>query len=269
VKRLSLICAFFVLSITPGCFTPPRVEGPSPAVYDETERAKDLYALGVIAYDSGNYENALEYLDQAVLLWPAGDRGGADVLLKRAHVYTALGRYDLAAADIGEVIIRFPNMPEAYYERALLSYRRGQDGRAEADLDLVLSLDITYARAYNLWGVIYASRGEFMNALDAYDSAIAYDDSYAPFYFNRAKTMVDMGDYASAVSDYTNAIMRYSEDQVKYQAQAYCMRAEAFLMMGNVKMAEKDRAKAHSLFPDICTGKEDEKPGWGKGDISE
>ena len=250
-----------------GCVITPRIGEPSRTYYDTSEEAINLYNLGAIAYDSGNFDAALEYLNQALQLWDGDESGEAKFTLKRAQVYSAMGELDLSLVDIKRVTSISPNMPEAYYEKALLHYKKGNILEAENDLDIALSIDPEFARAYNLRGGIYRSIGNLDLALEEYNLAIGYDDSYAPYYYNRAQVEAENGDYASAVADYSEALIRYSDDQVEYKAQAHCMRAEVFLIMGNAKMAEKDKVKAESLYPGICEKEEDQGPKWGKGEF--
>ena len=265
-KTFSFILCVFFLTIF-GCVITPRIGEPSRTYYDTSEEAINLYNLGAIAYDSGNFDAALEYLNQALQLWDGDESGEAKFTLKRAQVYSAMGELDLSLVDIKRVTSISPNMPEAYYEMALLHYKKGNIMEAENDLDIALSIDPEFARAYNLRGGIYRSIGNLDLALEEYNLAIGYDDSYAPYYYNRAKVESDLGDYDSAVADYSEAIMRYSDDQVEYKAQAHCMRAEVFSMMGNFRMAEKDKAKAESLYPGVCVKGEETGPKWGKGEF--
>ena len=265
-KTFSLIlCVLFLAFL--GCVVTPRINQPSRTHYDTSEEAINLYNLGVIAYDSGNFDAALEYLNQALQLWSGDVSGEAKFTLKRAQVYSAMGKLDLSLEDIKKVTSLSPNMPEAYYEMALLQYKKGNIIEAENDLDIALSIDPGFAHAYNLRGGIYRSIGNLDLAIEEYNLAIGYDDSYAPYYYNRAQAEAEKGDYASAIADYSEALMKYSDDQLEYKAQAHCMRADVFLMMGNFKMAEKDKAKAESLYPGICGEEEDVGPKWGKGEF--
>jgi tetratricopeptide (TPR) repeat protein len=255
-----------------GCVT-TQTEGPPSGSGDAARNAsyteaRDLYNLGVIAYDAGNYTVALEYLNQSQTLWAGNADGENDVLLARARVYSAMEQYDLALSDIAKLITQSSDAPEAYFERAVISYRLGNVSGAENDLLSALTLDPTYARAHNLMGVIHRSTNNLELALASINNAIRYDDSYAPGYYNRALIKFDMGDWAGAVSDFSEAIVRYTDDQTDYLAQAHCRRAEAFSMLGNAKMAEKDRAKAEALSPGMCDGGHDLEEIRGKGGIS-
>jgi len=272
VKRTILLLWLSMSLALIGCVTtnqggPSSVGGDTArnASYDE---ARDLYNLGVIAFDAGNYTVALEYLNQAKTLWAGSEEGEATVLLARARVYSAIEQYDLALADIARLIAQSSGDPEAYFERAVISYRLGNISGAENDLLSALTLNPTYARAHNLMGVIHRSRNNLELALASINNAVRYDDSYAPGYYNRGLIKLDMGDWEGAIGDFSEAIVRYTDDQTDYLAQAHCRRAEAFLMLGNVKMAEKDRTKAESLSPGMCDSSQDLNEIRGKGGVS-
>jgi len=261
-----------MLLIVTGCVTTDQGGPPSDgkdsarnASYDE---ARDLYNLGIIAYEAGNHTVALEYLNQAKTLWAGNSDGENDVLLARARVYSAIEQYDLALADIARLIAQSSDDPHAYFERAVISYRLGNVSGAENDLLSALTLDPSYARAHNLMGVIHRSRGDLELALASINNAVRYDDSYAPGYYNRGLIKYDMGDWEGAITDFSEAIVRYTDDQTDYLAQAHCRRAEAFLMLGNTKMAEKDRSRAEILSPGMCDSGQDLNEIRGKGGIS-
>ena len=271
MKRTILMLCLGMLLAASGCVT-TQTDGPTgdgdaarEASYNE---ARDLYNLGVIAYDAANYTVALEYLNQSETLWAGNADGENDVLLARARVYSAMEQYDLALSDIARLIAQSSDTSEAYFERAVISYRLGNVSGAENDLLTALTLDPSFARAHNMMGVIHRSRNDLELALASINNAIRYDDSYAPGYYNRALIKYDMGDWAGAVADFSEAIVRYTDDQTDYLAQAHCRRAEAFFMLGNAKMAEKDRARAEVLSPGMCDSGQDLDEVRGKGGIS-
>jgi tetratricopeptide (TPR) repeat protein len=267
VKRIViLILGLIVLSA--GCVTTTTGGGPPPASGETREKqAADLFSLGVLAYDSGNLEVSLDYLNQAIALSGADPEARTKMLLARAQVYGGLGNRDLAQADLREVIAASPNSTEAYFVSALVDYQGDNLMGAERNLEQALTLDPHYARAYNLKGNIFKARGDLEGALSAYNDAITSDDTFAPAYFNRAEIDMAGNHFEAAVDDYSSAIARYTELQKRYLAQAYCGRADAFLMLGNADMAQRDRNKAESLVPGFCGEEAPAGPRWGKGEF--
>jgi tetratricopeptide (TPR) repeat protein len=270
LKKLfySAITILFVLPVVCCVSTPSVVEPDKTSITAENlNEAKRLYSLGVIAYESKNYDEAVINLDRSLALW-AGDTGGeAKVKLKRAQVYSKQGKLDLATADLRRVIALSYNLPEAHYENAIIYYKRGDTDGALRELETATTIDEEFAKAYNLRGIIYKSMGKSDLALLEYEKAILHDSIFAPSYFNRAQIYFDQKNYTSALADFSNAISKYSDNQKEFKAQAYCKRAEVFMMLGNPEMADRDRAKAESLSPGLCAGSGKKEPDWGKGEF--
>ncbi len=233
----------------------------------DTEKAADLYSLGLIAFNSGNLDVSLDYINQAMAFSKVDQQTRFKMRLLRAEIYTDLEKYDLAQAEIGQLLAESPDSADIYFLSGLLNYKTGNTAAAVRDLTQALAINSSFARAQNLLGNIAKERGDSDKALSWYNEAITSDDTYAPAYFNRAEVDMALGYYDSAVSDYSNAISRYSELQTRYLAQAYCRRAEAFLMKGEAEMARRDREKAESLSAGMCTEEKQTGPRWGKGEI--
>jgi len=269
VKRLALICAAIVTIVSAGCPPlPPTGPGtPGTTAGSDAAKAADLYSLGLIAFNSGNLDVSLDYVNQAIALTGVDQPTRLKIRLLRAELYTDLDKYDLAQAEINALIAEYPDSPDAYFLSGLLNYKTGNMTAAVRDLTQALTINPAFARAQNLLGNAAKERGDLEKALSWYNEAVLSDDTFAPAYFNRAEADMALGHYDSAVSDYSSAIARYSELQTGYLAQAYCGRAEAFLMTGDIDMSRRDREKAESLVPGICVEEEQTGPRWGKGQI--
>lgn len=270
MKKLiySAVTILFVLPVVCCVSTPAVVEPDKTSITAENlNEAKRLYSLGVIAYESKNYDEAVINLNRSLDLWSGDTEGEAKVRLKRAQVYSKQGKLDLATADLRRVIALSYKLPEAHYESAVIYYKRGDTEGALTELETATTIDEEFAKAYNLRGIIYKSTDKLDLALEEYGKAILYDDTFAPSYFNRAQVYFDKKDYTSALADFSDAISKYSDNQKVFKAQAYCKRAEVFMMLGNPEMADRDRAKAESLSPGLCAGGGVEEPSWGKGEF--
>lgn len=269
MKKLALIVTVLAAILAAGCPPlPPSGPGPTgrPAGTD-AEKAADLYSLGLIAFNSGNLDVSLDYINQALAFSGIDEQSRLKMRLLRAELYAGLEKYDLAQADIGTLVAEFPDSADAYFLSGLLNYRTGNLAAAVRDLTQALTINPAFARAQNLLGNISKERGDPEKALSWYNEAILSDDTFAPAYFNRAEVGMALGHYDSALSDYSSAIARYSELQTLYLAEAYCGRAKAFLMKGDIEMSRRDREKADSLSAGICVEEKQTGPRWGKGEI--
>jgi tetratricopeptide (TPR) repeat protein len=247
---------------------PPGGGGTSPApTRTDAEKAADLYSLGLIAFNAGNLDVSLDYVNQALAFTEIDPQTRLGMRLLRAELYTDLEKYDLAQAQISELIAAYPDSGDAYFLSGLMNYKTGNMTAAVRDLTQALSVKPGFARAQNLLGNIAKERGDSEKALAWYNEAITNDDTFAPAYFNRAEVDMALGYYDSAVSDYSSAIARYTELQTNYLAQAYCGRSRAFLMNGDIDMSRRDKEKADSLVPGICVEEKQTGPRWGKGEF--
>jgi tetratricopeptide (TPR) repeat protein len=269
VKKIALMIAVLITIVSVGCAPlPPSGPGTSPSpTRADAERTADLYSLGLIAFNAGNLDVSLDYVNQALAFSEIDGQTRLKMRLLRAEVYTNLEKYDLAQAEIDELIAESPDSADAYFVSGLLNYKTGNMTLAVRDLTQALAINSSFARAQNLLGNIAKERRDFEKALAWYNEAVTSDDTFAPAYFNRAEVDMALGYYDSALSDYSSAIARYSELQTNYLAQAYCGRGEAFLMKGDLDMSRRDREKADSLVPGVCVQEKQTGPRWGKGEI--
>ena len=269
LKRLFFAATMLCMTLlVVSCYTPTRVTEPGAIDgLDNLDEARRFYSLGVIAYESKNYDEALINLNRSLDLMAGNPEDEAKVRLKRAQVYSKQGKLDFATADLRRVIALSYYLPEARYENAVIYYKRGDTDGALRELETATTINEGFARAYNLRGIIYRSTGKLELALLEYEKAILHDDSFAPSYFNRALIYFDQKNYPSALTDFSSAISKYSDNQKKFKAQAYCKRAEVFMMMGNPEMAERDKTKAEGLYPGLCGKGANRDPEWGKGEF--
>ena len=267
VRKITSIVFALISVVAVGCITTTTGAGSRPPELNaNADAARDFYTLALIAYDSGNLDVSLDYINQAIALTDRGAENRTQMILKRAEVNAGLGNWEPAENDVREVIATSPNTAEAYFVSALVYYMTNNLAGAERDLGQALLLKPAYARAHNLKGNIFKERGDLEGALKAYNDAVMADDTFAPAHFNRAETEMALGNYEAALTDYSSAIARYSELQREYLAQAYCGRARAYRMLGNTEMADRDGEEADLRVPGVCEKEKPTGPRWGKGE---
>lgn len=209
-----------------------------------------------------------------------GARGEISARFNRAGAYNKKGSFELAVADYGELIKRYPRNVQAYYNRAYSYYQMGELERAIADYGAVIGLNPKDQRAYYSRGVSYSKKGDFDLAIADYTRAIELklDPSLAA---GEAKTYYNGGDLAptdpgpsaqfnplhraaylarglaqskksnidSAISDYEGALAldpRYSP--------AYVYRAVAYRAKNDLVRAMNDCDRAEALGPNDPNG---------------
>jgi tetratricopeptide (TPR) repeat protein/transcriptional regulator with XRE-family HTH domain len=126
-----------------------------------------------------------------------------DPLLNRGIAYyqrNDADDLDAAHADFTRAIELEPADHRAYYHRALVTIRNGDDDAWQVDLAQAAALAPDYAPIQNAfcWG--YGMAGESEIALPYCDAAVAADPTGASF-DSRAITLAQLGRYTDAISD--------------------------------------------------------------------
>lgn len=129
-----------------------------------------------------------------------------DPLLNRGIAYyqrNDAGDLDAARADFTRAIELEPADHQAYYHRALVAMRSGDDAAWQIDLAQAVELAPDYVPIQNAfcWG--YGMAGEPATALPYCDAAVAADPTGASF-DSRAITLAQLGRYSEAISDLNN-----------------------------------------------------------------
>ncbi len=103
------------------------------------------------------------------------------------------------------------------------------------------------AFAYNMRGLAYAARGQYLQALTDYTAAIRLDKKMAEAFSNRAIVYEKLGQQENALLDFNQAI------QLKLNfADAYFNRALLFLQMNRLNAAVADLTTAINIQPETA-----------------
>lgn len=116
-SRLSLSILILSLSVLNGCFRHIAPEGIGPTDLEE----------GLIAYDQGRWEKAIQHLDQAIKNYPEN----TEALFKRGNISQRLEKIDDAISSYREVVRIDKNHFKAHYNLAnLYSYEKADTVQA-------------------------------------------------------------------------------------------------------------------------------------------
>ncbi len=186
------------------------------------------YSLGCVKYDLGDYNGA--FLDFNSIVQNFFYRQKSIVipihvyksLLMRAQVYEALGNNLKAIKDYSIIIYIKPN-DENYYNRGKLLMNMKLYKYANADFKKSVLLNKNNAYAYFYRGASYLFLGKYLNAISDFSEAIKFDtmdfDAHlglamaynnvkdpnnARLNFNRANTMLSIGENIKTIEQYRN-----------------------------------------------------------------
>ncbi len=236
-----------------------------------------LHLLGIIAFQTGRAERAVELIGQAITLNPRSaeaynNRGTALRNLGRSHealldyeqaitlrpdhpeahynrgaVLRNSGRLEEAVSAYNQAIALKPDFADAYFNRGNALLDLGQSDAALADYDRAIMLKPDHAEAHNNRGKTLRDLGRFEESLAGYDKLMALNPDFAESHNNRANVLRDLGRPQEAVVSCERAIALNPEF-----AEAYVNRGTALGDLGRAEDAMFSHDKAIALRPDFA-----------------
>ena len=227
--------------------TPVKPEpDPIPLIVAETPKdAEGYYELGVIYYESGEYDKAIENFDKAI----NRKRTYADAYynLSLSYIGRALAYLDKDSttegeADLDQAIEKYntalnqepqlaaigdSKFDAMFTKRNLTDMETGMLERAIAYFTKAIAHDSTNAKPHYNRGKFYQMKGEWDLAIDDYTETIRLDRKYTEAYNSRGEVYGMKGEFDRTIADYTEAIRLDSKN-----ALAYLLRGAAYVDKG-------------------------------------
>jgi Flp pilus assembly protein TadD len=168
----------------------------------DSRNADALNLLGVVAYQTGRPELAIDLIGQAVSInnAEASFHSNLGVVLKGA------GRLDEAVASYRRAIELRPDHPEANNSLGNALGERGQLDEAVVCYHRAIELRPHYAEAYYNLGITLKEQGKLDGAIAAYRNAIQLRPNYQEAYYNQGNALRDQRRLDDAVASYRQAI---------------------------------------------------------------
>ena len=159
----------------------PEAEG----IYLEVLRGEPdhpvaLHLLGVIAYQVGNHDHAVELITKSLAIKP--DDAMAHYNLGNA--LRELGRLEEAVAKFLDAIAVKPNLAEAHNNLGNTLEELGRLDDAVASYQKAIAIKSDYAEAHFNLGNTFQELGQFDNAVASYDKAINFKPDFADAHNN-------------------------------------------------------------------------------------
>jgi predicted O-linked N-acetylglucosamine transferase (SPINDLY family) len=164
--------------------------------------ADALHLLGLIAYQVGQGETALELIDRAIQVNPEH----AEAYFSRGNALFGLKQFQAAVESYERAILLKPDYAEAYNNRgsALNCLRQHQAALESYDKAILLKPD--YAEAYCNRSSTLLTLRQYQAALESCDKAILLRPDYPEAYNNRGNTLLGLQRFQEALDDYDKAI---------------------------------------------------------------
>ena len=129
----------------------------------------------------------------------------ANEWFEKGRNYSLNKDYDKAIEAYTKAIALDPNYADAYNNRGVAYWDKGQYDRAIEDYNKAITLDPKDAAAYNNRGVAYNDKGQHDRAIEDFNKAIALDPNNASAYNNRGFAYYTNGNMGRAISDFQKA----------------------------------------------------------------
>ncbi len=159
----------------------PEAEG----IYLEVLRGEPdhpvaLHLLGVIAYQAGDYDHAVELITKSLAIKP--DDAMAHYNLGNA--LRELGRLDEAVAKFLEAIAVKPDLAEAHNNLGNTLEELGRLDDAVSSYQMAIAIKSDYAEAHFNLGNTFQELGQFDTAVASYEKAISFKPDFAEAHNN-------------------------------------------------------------------------------------
>src|ERR1035437_8918344 len=177
------------------------------ALYEEilTTQPKhfdSLHLLGVIAYQTKQYQRAADLIGKAIELYPKN----AAFYCNRGNALKELKQLDVALASCDKAIALKPDYAEAHSNRGNALKGLGQLEAALASYDKAVALKPGFAEAYSNRGNVLQELQQLDAAIASYDKAIALRPDYAEAYSHRGIALQELQQLDAALASYDKAI---------------------------------------------------------------
>jgi tetratricopeptide (TPR) repeat protein len=184
---------------------------------------------------------AIQSCDQALRLQP--DR--VDAYNNRGVAYYYKGDLEHALQDFDQALRLQPDSTETYYARGIVYNDMGNLEHALQDFSEVLRLQSDHSCAYAFRGNVYHTKGDLKRAIQDYDQVLRLRPDEVSAYANRGSAYAEEGNLERAIQDYDQAL-RLQPDL----AGVYNSRGFAYARKGDLERAIQDYDQALRLQPD-------------------
>lgn len=205
-----------------------------------------LHSLGIIAYQEGNYEEAIAFITKAILLEPSSptlQNSLGNIYTKLTDFNTAISCYqnalvlqpDYAVAynSIGNILYTQKKFEEAqkYYEQAIKFnphfinahynlaniFLLQQDTKTALEhLNIILKNDPQHANTNHLIAQIFYQQGDLTNAKNHYEEALKIDSHNATALHNLASIYLKLGNPQKALKYFLRKLPVEADTETYY-----------------------------------------------------
>jgi len=160
-----------------------------------------LYLMGLVNYQKGKLDNAVDYANKALAIRPA-----FDIYKTLADIYIDKREFDKALVALRKAIEFDPDYIEGYFNIGLILQTQNRIAEAAEYYKKAISLKPDYYRAYDNLGAIYLDKGDLNESLSYYQKSMYLNPQNPDVYFNIANIYRSANNPAQAIEFYQKAL---------------------------------------------------------------
>ena len=169
---------------------------------DDPGHADSLHLLGVISYQTGRDDEAIDLIRSAIAI----KRKVAAYHSNLGNVFLRQKRLDAAAASFRRALGIKPDYPEAHNNLGLTLSELGKREEAVLCYRRAIGHKPDYASAYNNLSIVLMELGWLDEAVACCRAALDLDPDFAPAHNNLGSALRDLGHLEDAVNSYRRAV---------------------------------------------------------------
>jgi tetratricopeptide (TPR) repeat protein len=209
----------------------------------EPRNADALHLLGLIAYQTGTHQAAVDLIGQAIEIFP----NVASYYSNQGNALKELKQLDAAVASFDKAIELIPDFAEAYYNRGNALKELKKLDAAVASFDKAIELMPNLVEAYISLGNTLQELKQLIDAVASYDKAIDLKPDLAEAYSNRGNALKELKQLDAAVASFDKAIALKPD-----YAEAYSNRGNALEELKQLDAAIANYNIAIELVPNFA-----------------
>jgi tetratricopeptide (TPR) repeat protein len=164
--------------------------------------AENLFSRGIVLSALGDYEGAIKFYDQALVIEPLY----ADVIFCKAVALFAVGRLEEGQRFLESAIGLRPDNPDYQYVKGFELRKLGRREEALEACERAIRSEPRHAEAWGVKGAALFELGRHNEALEALDKSVGLgSESWAPYYL-RGSLLTDLGRNEEALQSLEQAI---------------------------------------------------------------
>jgi len=168
----------------------------------EPDNPTALHSLGVVAYQTERYDEAVVLISRAIMVNP----GIPQCYNSIGVVFEAQGEFEQAIEAYQQAISLNSDYAEVWHNMAIVLQSQGNFASALEKCRRAITLKPDYAKAYNTMGYVLQMQGDVTRAAENYRKAIQLRPDFAEAYNHLGVVLSKQENFDEAIENYRQAL---------------------------------------------------------------